>query len=194
MNVSQSIQRVHCRALRRSLSPEYRQWASNEICQKLKGLSASAQHIGVYLAMDEEVDLTSFLNWALEQKKKLYAPVIQKSLALERSLKFFLISSETRYEKGSFGIREPIFHENMTGFPFADLDLVCVPLVAFDASKNRIGMGSGFYDRVLGPCSKKLKRPRLIGCAFDCQRVEKIKLEAWDIPMDEVVCESSLYL
>ena len=65
------------------------------------------------------------------------------------------------------------------------LDLVLMPLVAFDKAGNRLGMGKGYYDRSLKILNhrKAWRRPRLTGIAYEFQRVDKIDNEPWDIPL-----------
>ena len=64
------------------------------------------------------------------------------------------------------------------------MDLVIVPLVAFDHNGNRIGMGGGYYDREFNYLKKEdsPSKPVLIGFAFDCQRFKKIEQDSWDVP------------
>ena len=74
------------------------------------------------------------------------------------------------------------------------LDLVLVPLVGFDGAGNRLGMGGGFYDRsfaFLG--QRRWRRPRLVGVAFDLQRVDRLPRRAWDVPLDAVASERGCY-
>ena len=75
------------------------------------------------------------------------------------------------------------------------LDIVFVPLVAFDLNGFRIGMGSGYYDRTF---EKKLaikdpKYPVLIGLAYEFQKQECLNHQPWDVPLDMVVTELKTY-
>jgi 5-formyltetrahydrofolate cyclo-ligase len=65
------------------------------------------------------------------------------------------------------------------------------PVVAFDANKNRIGMGGGYYDRCFHFLRNRRKwlKPKLIGVAFACQQVKNITPETWDIPFYKVVTD-----
>jgi len=73
-----------------------------------------------------------------------------------------------------------------------DPDVMLVPLAAFDAAGNRIGYGAGHYDRAIARLHARGARPRLIGVAFDCQRVETVPAEAHDAPLGEILTESGL--
>jgi 5-formyltetrahydrofolate cyclo-ligase len=73
-----------------------------------------------------------------------------------------------------------------------DPSLMLVPLAAFDARGHRIGYGAGYYDRAIARLIERGMRPRLVGVAFDCQRVDAVPDEAHDIALDAVLTESGL--
>ena len=76
------------------------------------------------------------------------------------------------------------------------LDLVLMPLVGFDSTGSRLGMGGGFYDRSFAFLRRRQKwrKPNLIGAAFDCQKVEQIDGQSWDVPLSGVMTESGVEL
>jgi 5-formyltetrahydrofolate cyclo-ligase len=63
--------------------------------------------------------------------------------------------------------------------------------VAFDETGARLGMGGGFYDRTLTHWQKINTYP--IGIAHDCQRVESVPIESWDIPLPEIITPNNHY-
>ena len=69
------------------------------------------------------------------------------------------------------------------------LDTIIVPLVAFDASCNRLGHGGGYYDRFL----KKYPKAKKIGLAFELQKLKEIPTEPHDVKLDAVVTEERIY-
>ena len=71
-------------------------------------------------------------------------------------------------------------------------DVMLVPLAAFDGAFNRIGYGAGYYDRAIARFEDVGRKPRLIGVAFDCQRVDTVPVEAHDQPLDAMLTESGL--
>jgi len=76
----------------------------------------------------------------------------------------------------------------------AQMDLVLAPLVVFDADRNRIGMGGGFYDRSFAfRKDSAIDRPVLVGVAHELQKVERITPEAWDVRLDMVVTDQAEY-
>lgn len=68
--------------------------------------------------------------------------------------------------------------------PAAELDMVVVPLVAFDRTGARLGYGGGCYDRYLPMLSPACQ---IIGIAFDEQRVEHVPTEAHDLPLPNII-------
>jgi len=70
--------------------------------------------------------------------------------------------------------------------PETDFDVILVPLLAFDASLNRLGFGGGWYDRFLASQSGALK----VGLAYGLQRVDTINVQPHDIPLDMVLTDS----
>jgi 5-formyltetrahydrofolate cyclo-ligase len=73
-----------------------------------------------------------------------------------------------------------------------DPSLMLVPLAAFDRRGHRIGYGAGYYDWAIAQLIDRALRPRLIGIAFDCQRVDAVPDEAHDVPLEAVLTESGL--
>ena len=73
-----------------------------------------------------------------------------------------------------------------------DPSLMLVPLAAFDGRGHRIGYGAGYYDRATARLIVRGLRPKLIGVAFDCQRVDAVPDEAHDVALDAALTESGL--
>jgi 5-formyltetrahydrofolate cyclo-ligase len=94
--------------------------------------------------------------------------------------------------KNHYGILEPDPKNSKICSP-ENLDLVLVPLLAFDNQHNRLGMGGGYYDKTFAflKNSKNLEtkipsKPYLLGLAYSFQYQTKLPLESWDIPIDDV--------
>jgi 5-formyltetrahydrofolate cyclo-ligase len=73
-----------------------------------------------------------------------------------------------------------------------DPSLMLVPLAGFDGRGHRIGYGAGYYDRAIARLVERGLKPRLVGIAFDCQRVGQVPDEAHDVALEAVLTESGL--
>jgi 5-formyltetrahydrofolate cyclo-ligase len=155
-----------------------------------------ARRIAAYWPSDGELDPGPLLKDAREGGKAVYLPVLSRRVGIQSCLKLRFvrwIAGETM-RPNRFGIPEPTRRGRHIR-PVRHLDLILVPLVGFDSACNRIGMGGGYYDRTLAYLQGRRfwRRPRLIGVAHECQRVEKIEPRPWDIPLDAVVTERRVY-
>ena len=70
-------------------------------------------------------------------------------------------------------------------------DAILMPLNAFDCAGYRLGYGGGYFDRSLAAFEP---RPRAIGIGFELARVETIRPQAYDLPMDFVVTEAGVFV
>lgn len=70
--------------------------------------------------------------------------------------------------------------------------LMLVPLAAFDSRGHRIGYGAGYYDRAIARLQEGPRPPRLIGIAFECQRIDQVPDQPHDIPIPEFLTELGL--
>lgn len=152
----------------------------------------NASHIALYLPANGELDPSPIIDICRRTSKQLYLPVLHPFR--HGRLFFCEWKAQAQLRPNRFGIAEPCCRGNAR-IPLRSLDLILVPLVAFDATGKRIGMGGGFYDRTLGYArsNSSWQRPRLIGIAHELQRVSSIKAKKWDVAMDAVVTEAGVY-
>ena len=76
------------------------------------------------------------------------------------------------------------------GSPEVTPEAVLLPMNGWDARGYRLGYGAGFFDRTLASLSP---RPVVIGVAYEMARMETIRPQPWDIPLDYVVTERGVY-
>lgn len=178
--------RQRFRRLRRALT-RARQTANSEAAARhffAAGLHLRGRTVGLYMAADGELDLTPLLARLLRTRRRLALPVVDR----DQKLTFYQFHRNTGLAPNRFGILEPISGTSYLS-PLS-LDLLLVPLVAFDRSGTRLGMGAGYYDRFLGRLAPGL-RPRLVGVAHEVQRSDDpLPRAAWDIPLDGVLTEN----
>lgn len=186
--------RRELRARRRSLSPAEQRRHAVRLAEVL-GRQAPflrARRIGAYVASDGEMDPLPLLRLAHARHKEVFLPVLRP----HPQRKLWLV----RYRPGEpltpniFGIPEPRWRNRRIRLPWS-LDLLLVPLVGFDEQCNRIGMGGGYYDRTLAYLAQRRHwvRPRLVGVAHECQKVEGLSPQPWDVPLDYVATEARVY-
>ncbi len=147
-----------------------------------------ASRIAIYLTNDGELSTSSFIDWCWQNKKLVYLPVVHPFST--GNLLFLLYQPKTELINNAYGILEPKLDVTKV-CPLEQLDIICTPLVAFDDSGARLGMGGGFYDRSLAHWQQTKLYP--IGLAHDCQLVTKVPVETWDIPLPEIITPSKRY-
>ncbi|WP_213608911.1 5-formyltetrahydrofolate cyclo-ligase [Pseudoalteromonas sp.] len=184
------------RKARNNLSKNQQQLAAESLkvnfIQYLKSMnSAKKSHIALYLSNDGELDTSLLINelWSIEHA--VYLPVIHPFNGANLLFQ--------RYEKNSpmranrYGILEPKLNCSQI-CPLPALDYLLMPLVAFDKYGNRLGMGGGFYDRTLARLHEEnWQQPQLIGLAHECQQVDKLPIESWDVPLKTIITPNKTY-
>lgn len=146
-------------------------------------------HIGIYLSFDSEIHTNSLIKTLLFMKKNIYLPIVPKSNT--QCLLFHKYTLSTPLIRNRFNIFEPII--KTTAFISTKLlDIVFIPLVAFDQTGHRLGMGGGFYDRMLNQCLQDKSSYITIGLAYDFQKIphQLFPIEPWDIKLSEIVTPS----
>ncbi|MEJ2310092.1 MAG: 5-formyltetrahydrofolate cyclo-ligase [Gammaproteobacteria bacterium] len=192
MDSSHSI-RHSIRQQRQALAPGINRLHGEAVARRLVSLLLfrKAMRIGVYLSVKGELDTAPVIKLARTQRKSLYLPVLHPFL--HGRLLFCRWNAGDRLVMNRYGIGEPECRSTTLLHP-RSLDIVFVPLVAFDAHRNRVGMGGGYYDRTFGYLKsfRQWQRPLLVGIAHQFQQVESIDVSAWDVPLDLVITESML--
>ena len=188
--------RKSLREARRGLSDHEQNYAAKHLLKQLLTMDSfrESQKVAMYLANDGEIAPSAALTWMHENGKQPFLPMVRQSKG-RNSLLFAEAKTDTQYIENRFGIAEPVVEEVDLVRP-EELDLVLLPLVGFDSSGNRIGMGGGFYDTTfefLHTGDRNNQKPKLIGLAHECQKVDKIDAEGWDIPLSIVVTDQQVY-
>lgn len=179
-------QRELCLARRRVLSGPERATKSAAICEHLTALPElqAARTVLSYRATEDEVALTAFHTWALEQGKVLAFPVSYSGGRMEA----YVPQGAESWEKGRYGIWEPDPERSRLVEP-GELNAVILPCVGFDASGQRLGHGGGYYDRYLPQCPKAV----CVLVAFEAQRLEWVMTDPHDQRAELAVTERGVF-
>ena len=149
----------------------------------LQPLLENASTIAVYHATVNELNLKDVISYCISQNKQLYQPVSYKSTRNMQLMKF---------EVSNTDIFSPEEFVPKNGSEWYNLDLILLPLVAVDKNGYRLGKGGGYYDATLANIMQNSKRPILCGVGFDCQLIEHIPKNEWDIRLDYFVSDKQL--
>ncbi|WMY94838.1 MAG: 5-formyltetrahydrofolate cyclo-ligase [Arsenophonus sp.] len=184
-NIKKNIIRENIRKKRQELTNSERNNAAYAITKFVLNQKKilSADHIGLFLSFDGEINTKFLIKNLWNHKKKIYLPFLN---FYHQEIVFIKYSPNTLLKKNYFNIYEPLVNTKHI-IPIKNIDIIFAPLVAFDKQGNRLGMGGGYYDRLL----KKLnKNTHIIGLAYNFQLVNKIPTEPWDISLPEIITES----
>lgn len=139
-----------------------------------------------FASFGTEIDTTEILVDALQKGKKVYLPKV-----VGDGMIFYRIENLDDLQEGYKGIPEPVGDTEIFDFE-AWSHTLCInvlmlmPGAAFDRMRNRIGYGKGFYDRYLQ--DKEELQVRSIAVGFQCQMVEEIPADEFDIKPYQVIC------
>ena len=164
--------------------------AATALCARLIELDVyhEANRIAAYFAVNGEISLHPLIEHALAQGKEVFLPNLD-----QQALRFAPYYDGQKMRTNKFRLPEPDVTDAEMIAPEA-LDIVLAPLTVFDAERNRIGMGGGFYDRSFAfRKNPEIRKPVLIGVAHDLQRVDLIIPETWDVRLDKIVTDQTTY-
>lgn len=183
--------RQSIRQKRRALSPQQQSDAAHALVQQIIHHPDidDTNNIALFLSFDGEIDTAPLTEWLWSQGKHVFLPVLHPFS--RHHLLFLAYRPDTPLIKNKFSISEPALDVTQV-LPPEKLDLMFIPLVAFDSQGERLGMGGGFYDRMLTNWQNKGFYPA--GLAHDCQQVSELPAAQWDIPLPEIITPSRRWL
>lgn len=181
---------------RNLLSPEEVAGRSEAIIKRLFSLErfGQAKTVMAYMSFRNEVSTEQLIVQCLRSGKKVVVPRVEKSTpdasgGVVKSLGVYELKEAGKHmTAGYMGIAEPDASVLRRVDPL-EIDLVAVPGVAFDRSRNRIGYGGGYYDRFL-----RTLRPDCLkaGVAFELQLFDSLPAAEYDLPVDIIVTEERI--
>lgn len=132
-------------------------------------------HLFLTIAEQQEIDTEFILNILLGKDKDV---ILSKSNFEDCTLTHFLLTDTTIIKKNEYNIPEPLDGIEVSS---NKIDVVFVPLLAYDTKGNRIGYGKGFYDRFLAECKTDVIK---IGVSFFPPETIPFEIDATDIGLD----------
>ena len=176
--------RQQIRERRRALSAEQQQRFALQAAERMMAYPpvVLAHTVALFLSFDGELYTQPLIAQLWRAGKRVYLPVLHpfspgNLLFLHYHPQSQLIFNRLKIYEPRLDVRDVL--------PLAELDVLITPLVAFDASGQRLGMGGGFYDRTLQNWRQYRLQP--VGYAHDCQQVDTLPSEQWDIPLPAVI-------
>ena len=136
--------RSHYKKKRLSLTKREVDHLSQRVCKQLDKLNIwklKHYHIFISISKYNELDTSPIINKLQSEQKIIIVPKISNN-----ELVHFAINDETEFDLNEYGIKEP---NDGNPFIIENLDIIFIPLLAFDLEGHRVGYGKGYYDRFL---------------------------------------------
>ncbi len=183
--------RRRLRAARARLAPAERIAAANAVAERLEQLAEFLvdQRVAGYWAVGGELPLHAAVARLRARGQSYHLPVV----AADHSMRFAPLLPNAALHANRYGIPEPHCAESELLAPGA-VDLVLVPLTAFDRRGHRLGSGGGYYDRSFAFLREAARpaSPLLVGIGYSFQELPGIESQVWDVPMDYIATEREL--
>ncbi|MFK2901546.1 5-formyltetrahydrofolate cyclo-ligase [Dyella jejuensis] len=175
---------------RRALTPPQRMAAAQGLRRSLEQLPEyhTDNRVAGYWACDGELPLNLAIPPLATRGQQFLLPLIGQ----DDLLRFAPWAAGDPVQPNRYGIPEPVApHEWFAPF---QLDLVFVPLLAFDRRGNRLGYGGGYYDRGFAFLKDQLRptEPLLVGIGYAFQELPEIAPESWDVTLDFIATDREL--
>lgn len=187
MSHSKKELRTQYKNLRKELTPDEMEEKSLAIANNLIALPIwDKTYYHVFLPIEEQKEVnTEYVLHVLSGKDKEI--VVSKSDFETGEMTHFLLTDNTKIKKNAYNIPEPV---SGLSVPSATIDVVFVPLLAFDLLGNRVGYGKGFYDRFLAGCKPDIIK---IGLSFfEAESLIEDVFEA-DVKLDYCITATEVY-
>lgn len=150
--------------------------------------TAQLSDVAAYQAFDGEPDLAPALEKMCRAGVTLALPVI-KEIAGRNVITFHQWTADCQMKANRYGIMEPV---DTREIPLMRFDVVLVPLVGWDRSGSRLGMGASFYDRAFQPFAQN-PRPLRMGIGYETQECKAIPVDPWDIRLHAMLTEKGWF-
>jgi 5-formyltetrahydrofolate cyclo-ligase len=183
MSQTKAALRQQAKEARSLLSPAEIATYSSIIERRLLEILNGFKTVMVYASKAPEAETTGLIAALNRRGVRVVVPIIERETC---NLRLSYLPDPTVLVPSTFNVPEPIGHE-LPARP-EDVEVVIIPMLAFDAEGNRLGYGAGYYDRFL--C--RYPHPKKIGIAFSCQQAQSIPADENDVKMDYIVTEKGI--
>lgn len=141
-------------------------------------------HVFLPIVEKKEVDTECLLHLLAGKDKEI---VLSKSDFETGKMLHYLLTENTKIKKNAYGIPEPV---DGLEVPVSKIDVVFIPLLAFDKQGHRVGYGKGFYDMFLAEC-----KPETLKIGLSFFEAEDAIEDAWegDIRLNFCVTPKTIY-
>ncbi|XBC38034.1 MAG: 5-formyltetrahydrofolate cyclo-ligase [Buchnera aphidicola (Floraphis choui)] len=188
--IKRNAQRTYFRELRKKLSLSEQKIASINISIMAfyYEIFSLSKNIAVFFSFDGEISTNELILKLWKKKYNVFLPIVCQDFNIP--LLFAQYYPNTRLKLNNFNIFEPVINKEVV-LSYKDMDIIFVPLVAFDRFGYRLGMGGGFYDRILNNWKNKGFFP--IGLAYSFQLTNEITPGPWESPLPVILTPNKLW-
>lgn len=174
---------------RLSIPPAYQEEAAKALMDNfLKNVTLPPKGavISAYMPFNTEMNVKPLMQHLLDEGYRVTIPHVINNYT---TLEFRTWSPKTPMRRNAHGIEEADTRHSEVLLP----DMLIVPLIAFDAQGNRMGYGSGQFDRTFAHLLKVRKIFSTVGVGYDSQKEDVVPSDEHDYPLDMVVTEKAVY-
>ena len=183
--------RKHYLHLRKALTEEEVDQRSLQICHQLfrSGLLKEVKHLHCFLPIRQKKEVNTWLIIEhLRQEQPETNIIVSRTLWATKQMEHFYLEKDGLVKENKLGIPEPV---SAPSCPAQKIELVLLPLLAFDLKGQRVGYGAGFYDRFLSECLPDTKK---VGLSLFGPTLELITdAHELDVPIDSCITPEKVY-
>jgi 5-formyltetrahydrofolate cyclo-ligase len=191
MHDNRALLRARMSVRRSELDAKQRIAAAAGVLHSLENLPEFMTDMNVagYWAVRGELPLNLAVASLARRGQAYFLPVLGQA----RQLRFARYREGTELRSNRFGIPEPEVPSAALKAA-GDMDVILLPLLAFDRKGHRLGTGGGWYDSSLAFLGNEPRpvRPLLVGVGYGFQEVEAVPIEPWDVDLDYVATDAEL--